>query len=121
MSGARFVRAAAAGEIPVEGALAVEIAGTRIALVRTRTAVYALADSCSHQYSRLSEGYVEGEAIECALHGSRFDLRTGRPLGPPATREVATFPVRVEGEDVFVGLDIQPAAAPATTDEETNR
>ena len=66
--------------------------------------VHAVEDVCSHEEYPLSEGWVEDHTIECALHGSRFDLRTGEPDSPPALRPVQIFPVRVEGEDVLVDL-----------------
>jgi 3-phenylpropionate/trans-cinnamate dioxygenase ferredoxin subunit len=47
---------------------------------------------------------VSGGTVECWLHGSRFDLRTGKPIGPPATEAVTTYPVRVDGDDVFVAV-----------------
>jgi 3-phenylpropionate/trans-cinnamate dioxygenase ferredoxin subunit len=53
----------------------------------------------------LSEGEVEDGHVECWLHGSMFDLRTGRPTGLPATRPVPTFPVTVEGDDVLVQME----------------
>jgi 3-phenylpropionate/trans-cinnamate dioxygenase ferredoxin component len=42
--------------------------------------------------------------VECWLHGSCFDLRTGKPTGPPATRPVATYEVKIDGDDVLVAL-----------------
>jgi 3-phenylpropionate/trans-cinnamate dioxygenase ferredoxin subunit len=57
-----------------------------------------------HEEYPLSEGWVEDHTIECALHGSRFDLLTGEPDSPPALRPVRIFPVKVEGEDVLVDL-----------------
>jgi 3-phenylpropionate/trans-cinnamate dioxygenase ferredoxin subunit len=50
----------------------------------------------------LSEGEVEGCTVECWLHGSRFDLRSGKPLDPPATQPVPVYPVRVEDGSVYV-------------------
>ena len=66
--------------------------------------VHAVEDVCSHEEYPLSEGWIEDHTIECALHGSRFDLLTGEPDSPPALRPVRIFPVRVEGEDVLVDL-----------------
>ena len=65
---------------------------------------YAIYDECSHAAVPLSEGEVEGCTLECWLHGSRFDLRTGKPTGLPATEPVATFPVEVRGNDVYVDI-----------------
>jgi len=75
-----------------------------VCLVRTGGAVYALRDECTHQAVPLSEGEVAGGTIECWLHGSRFDLATGRVLSPPATQPVVVFAVRIDCGDVFLHL-----------------
>ena len=82
----------------------VDIDGYPVCLVRSAGNVYALRDECTHESVPLSEGEVTDGAIECWLHGSRFELATGRVLSPPATKPVAVFPVRVDGEDVYVLL-----------------
>ncbi|MCO6007888.1 non-heme iron oxygenase ferredoxin subunit [Actinoallomurus purpureus] len=99
-----FTRACSLSELPAEGALAVEIDGTPVAVVRTGDDVYALRDVCSHAEVALSEGEVYNHTIECWLHGSCFDLRTGKPTNPPATQPVPTYPVKIEGDDVYVSL-----------------
>jgi 3-phenylpropionate/trans-cinnamate dioxygenase ferredoxin subunit len=99
-----FVPAAPLADVPDGGAIAVEVEGVELALVRDGDVVYAVVDECSHAAIPLSEGEVEGCEIECWLHGSRFDLRTGKPSGPPATDPVPTYPVRVEGDDVLVDV-----------------
>jgi 3-phenylpropionate/trans-cinnamate dioxygenase ferredoxin component len=97
-------RACAVSEV-VEGTpLAVTVDGIDIALVREGDEIYAIRDECSHAAIALSEGDVEGCEIECWLHGSRFDLRTGKPTGLPATEPVAIYPVSVEGDDVLVDV-----------------
>ena len=75
-----------------------------IALIRDGDEIYAILDECSHQSIALSEGEVEGCEIECWLHGSRFDLRTGKPLALPATEPVPIYPVTVDGDDVYVDV-----------------
>jgi 3-phenylpropionate/trans-cinnamate dioxygenase ferredoxin subunit len=72
--------------------------------------LYAIDDTCTHQDASLSDGWVEGCAVECPLHGSRFDLRTGEVDGPPATRPVRTHRIVVDGGMIHVEL---PAVAPA--------
>ncbi len=64
----------------------------------TSDEVFAIQDLCSHAAVALSEGEVEDCTVECWLHGSRFDLRTGKPTGLPATEPVATFPVEVRDD-----------------------
>jgi 3-phenylpropionate/trans-cinnamate dioxygenase ferredoxin subunit len=99
------LRAAALSEIPEEGAIRVELAGKPVCLARSGGEVFALHDVCSHADVALSEGDVEDGKIECWLHGSMFDLRTGEPTGLPANRPVPTFPVTVEGDDVLVQME----------------
>jgi 3-phenylpropionate/trans-cinnamate dioxygenase ferredoxin subunit len=102
-----FIPAAALSDVPDGGAIAVEVDGVEIALVRDGDVVYAVADECSHAAIPLSEGEVDGNEIECWLHGSRFDLRTGKPVNLPATEPVQTYPTTIEGEQVLV--DLAPA------------
>jgi 3-phenylpropionate/trans-cinnamate dioxygenase ferredoxin component len=99
-----FVRACALDDVAPASAVAVVVDGVEVAVVRNGDDVYAVSDECSHAAIPLSEGDVEGCEIECWLHGSRFDLRTGKPSGPPATEPVPTYPVRIEGGDVMVDV-----------------
>ena len=99
-----FVRACALAEVPADGALGVEVGGVPVAIVRTGGDVYALYDVCSHEEVPLSEGEIYDHTLECWLHGSCFDVRTGKPTGPPATKPVPTYPVKIEGADVYVAL-----------------
>jgi 3-phenylpropionate/trans-cinnamate dioxygenase ferredoxin component len=99
-----FTRACSLSELPETGTLGVEVAGVPVAVVRTGGEVFALHDVCSHEEVPLSEGEVYDHTVECWLHGSCFDLRTGKPTGPPATKPVATYPVQIDGDDVLVDV-----------------
>ena len=99
------MRACALADIPVEGAIKVNLDGIDICLARSEGEVFAINDTCSHADVSLAEGDVEDGTVECWLHGSRFDLRTGAPIGLPATRSVPTYPVTVIGDDVFLKLE----------------
>jgi 3-phenylpropionate/trans-cinnamate dioxygenase ferredoxin subunit len=99
-----WVRACALDEIAEGGARAVEVDGVEIAVVRSGDQVYAIHDECSHASVPLSEGDVEDGEIECWLHGSMFDLRTGKAVNLPATEPVPVYAVRIEGEDVLVDV-----------------
>ncbi len=101
-----FVRLASIDEIPADGMRAFEHDGRRIALYRIGDEIYATDDICSHEYAHLSEGWLEPEdcTVECPLHGSRFDIRTGAALTLPAFAPIAVYPVRIEGQDVLVEL-----------------
>jgi 3-phenylpropionate/trans-cinnamate dioxygenase ferredoxin component len=99
-----FIRACALSEVPQEGAVGVEVAAVPVAIVRAEGEVYAIRDVCSHEEIPLSEGEVYDHTVECWLHGSCFDLRTGKPTGLPATQAVPTYQVKIDGDDVFVAL-----------------
>jgi 3-phenylpropionate/trans-cinnamate dioxygenase ferredoxin subunit len=100
-----FVRVCSVDDLPRVGAVQAEIGGERVAIVRDSAGdIHAIDDTCSHANVSLSEGDVEGGAIECWLHGSRFDLRSGKPIGLPATTPIAVYPVKIDGGDVFVSV-----------------
>lgn len=102
---ATWHRACAAADVTDEAAIHVDIAGKPICVARSGGDLYAIYDVCSHADVPLSEGDVEDCTVECWLHGSRFDLRTGKPTGLPATRPVPIYPVKQEGDDVFVAIE----------------
>jgi 3-phenylpropionate/trans-cinnamate dioxygenase ferredoxin subunit len=84
----------------------VDVDGHRIAVVRIEDEWYAVDDRCSHADYSLAEGEVwcDEREIECWKHGSTFSLLTGEPQSLPATQPVAVYPVRVDGDDVYVSL-----------------
>ena len=103
-----WVRACGLDEVPEQGAVKVDdIAAFPIAIVRDAGSLHAIYDVCSHAFVFLSEGEVSDCAIECWLHGARFDLRTGAALSLPATEPVPVFPVKVEDDAVFVELPLE--------------
>ena len=110
-----FERVCARSEVPADGALRVELPDVDVAIVDFDGELYAIEDVCSHAEVALSEGDLDevdgAPTIECALHGSCFDLRTGAPTNLPATEPVPVYPVRVEGDDVLVDVDAPLAAA----------
>jgi 3-phenylpropionate/trans-cinnamate dioxygenase ferredoxin subunit len=75
-----------------------------IAIYRLGDGFYATEDTCSHAQASLAAGdiHLEECTVECPYHGSAFDIRTGRALGPPAVRPIKTYAVKVEGDEVFV-------------------
>jgi 3-phenylpropionate/trans-cinnamate dioxygenase ferredoxin subunit len=99
------VRACSLSDVPEEGAIRVMLDGKPVCIARSEGEVFAISDICSHADVALSEGDVEDGTVECWLHGSKFDLRTGAPTGLPATKPVATYPVTVEGDDVLVKME----------------
>jgi 3-phenylpropionate/trans-cinnamate dioxygenase ferredoxin subunit len=85
--------------------LRVELDDLEVAVVKVGDEVFAIEDVCSHADFPLTDGEVEDCTIECALHGSRFDLRTGKPTGPPANRPVPVYPTSVIDGVVYAELD----------------
>ena len=92
-------RVCALADVPADEPVAVTVGSYDVAVARSGDEVYALQDLCSHGAVPLSEGEVDDCTVECFLHGSRFDLRTGKPTCLPATEPVATFPVELRTND----------------------
>lgn len=91
-------------DLPVgEVATVVPENGAAIAVFHTEAGLFAIDDTCTHQDASLADGWVEDCTVECPLHESCFDLRTGKVSGPPAKVAVRTYPVRVVDGDVVVG------------------
>jgi 3-phenylpropionate/trans-cinnamate dioxygenase ferredoxin component len=105
MLDATFQRVCAADDVAPGTVVAVDVNGTPIALVHCGDGSYhATYDECSHEQIPLSEGEVDDCTLECWLHGSRFDVRTGEPTGLPATEPVPVYPVEIHDGDVYVSL-----------------
>jgi len=97
-------RVAALSELSEGDAFPVKLGDRLIALYQLDGKVYAIDDVCTHEFAQLSQGFVEGGEIECPLHQARFDIRTGRCLAPPATEDLQSYAVRIEGNDVYVNV-----------------
>jgi 3-phenylpropionate/trans-cinnamate dioxygenase ferredoxin component len=97
-------RACALSDLDDGKPFAVEVDDVEIVLVRQGQTVHALRDECSHAELALSEGELTPKGIECWLHGSCFDLRTGEPSSPPATEPVEVFAVEIRDGEVHVDV-----------------
>jgi nitrite reductase/ring-hydroxylating ferredoxin subunit len=84
--------------------LGVSVGEEQIALYNLAGEIYATSNICTHAFALLSDGWLDGETIECPLHAGRFEVKTGKGLGPPIPCDIKTFPVRVVGDDVQVQL-----------------
>ena len=102
---AKWVRVAAVKQVGAGEMLAVEAGGKPIALFHLEDGSWhATGNVCTHAYAMLTEGWLEGDVIECPLHAGRFDVRTGQAMGAPVEEDLPTYPVKVEGADVFVAV-----------------
>ena len=96
-------RAASLDELVENQALRVVLEGVPIAVVKDSAGeVHAIGDTCTHGEISLSEGFVEGETLECWAHGSQFSLISGKPLNLPAYEPVPVFPVEIIDGDVYI-------------------
>ena len=97
-----WVRVAAVAALADDTPLPAKLGDIPIALYRLDGKVYAIDDVCTHAFALLSQGFIDGGAIECPLHQACFDIATGRCLAGPATVDLRTYAVKVDGDEVFV-------------------
>jgi len=101
---AEFIAVATKDELPNGARKIVEIDGRAIAVFNIAGAYYAIADVCSHDDGPVAEGDLNDYEIECPRHGAHFDVRTGKVLSFPAIVDIPAYPVKVENDDILVGL-----------------
>lgn len=85
--------------------LGVTLGERELALYDLDGEIYATDNLCTHAFALLSQGWLDGDTIECPLHGGRFDVKTGKALCPPVTEDLKTYKVRVVGDDIQVRLE----------------
>jgi len=84
---------------------AVEVDDQSIALYRVEGRLFATGNICTHQHAYLTDGYLDGDCIECPLHGGRFHIETGEPCGGPVDIPLKTYPIKEEQGVVYVEVD----------------
>ncbi len=115
-----FVKVCERTDLPAQGATRrVDVDGVPVALVAAEGELFAIDDTCSHDEVSLADGEVEGLTVECWLHGSRFDVRTGEALCLPAKKSVPVYDVKIEGDGVYVS--VSPIAVPSIQQESNAR
>lgn len=100
-----FSRACSTADVATGKAFGTVVDGVPVAVVSTDEGWFAIHDECSHAAVPLSEGDVDDCHLECWMHGSRFDLRTGVPDALPATIPVPVYPISIDGDDVLVDVE----------------
>ncbi|HEY1889548.1 MAG TPA: non-heme iron oxygenase ferredoxin subunit [Steroidobacteraceae bacterium] len=110
-SDSAFVRVARIADVPKGRMLEVTVGTRSIVLCHTRDGWFAVDNLCSHAYAKLSEGRLRKTRIICPLHGGSFDCRTGAATGAPAVAPLATYPIRLMGEDVEIAVEKQLAGS----------
>lgn len=102
----QFVRVGTKVEFEsLEAGKLVQAGGHRIAIFDIGGSYYAIEDTCPHRGGPLSEGKIEGDEVICPWHGSRFNIKTGAVVHPPARQGVKSFPVRIAGDDLEVEIE----------------
>jgi len=100
------IRICAVDDIRAGKAIRVKLGEQAIAIVKTKSGeIKAIDDKCSHGEISLSEGFVEGNTIECWAHGAKFSLDTGEALTLPAFEPVSVYPVLIEGDTIYLDYD----------------
>ena len=99
-----FFQVCKTNDVPDPGRAALEVDNHLIVMIHLDGKFYALDDACSHEGGPLGEGILEGYQLVCPIHGSRFDVRTGKALSTPAVHSISVYEVKVEGNNVFVKI-----------------
>lgn len=103
---AKFLKVATTSELALGQAKKVEVDGKVIALFNLEGSYHAIDDACSHRGGPLSGGPTDGEVVTCPWHGSKFNVKSGDVLTPPARTGVSSYRVRVSGSDIEIELEI---------------
>jgi 3-phenylpropionate/trans-cinnamate dioxygenase ferredoxin subunit len=94
-----------ASDIPPERVAVFQVGDHDVAVCNVAGEFFAIDDVCTHDGGALDQGELEGDQIECPRHGARFDVRTGAAVQLPAFMPVESHEVRVEGDEVQVGVE----------------
>jgi len=97
-----YVKVASVDDLAAGEMMMIELGGDLICLANVDGTFYAISDDCSHVGGALSEGELEGSTVTCPLHGGQFDMRTGKAIRRPPLEDVASYAVKVEGQDVLI-------------------
>ena len=104
LSQLEFIPVATVDELGNGERILFDIGGESIALFNIAGEYFAIADLCSHDDGPVAEGDLQDHEIECPRHGARFDVRTGEARSLPAVIDIPAYPVRVNGNEILVGL-----------------
>ena len=99
-----FLEIAPTGELPVGERLFIEVEGRSIVIFNLAGKFYAIGDVCSHDNGPVGDGEIEENEIICPRHGARFDIRTVKATSLPAVVDIPSYPVRVMGDMIEIGL-----------------
>ena len=98
-----FMKVAQTSDLPPGATKQVEVDGELVALINADGEICAIGGECTHAGAYLADGYLDGDSLECPLHGACFNIRTGEVETPPAFEDVPVYQVKVEGSDILLG------------------
>ena len=106
-----YIKVAEVANLPTNKMIAVEVKGQEILIANVDGAYFAISNKCTHLGGSLAKGAIDGSVIRCPKHGARFDVKTGKAVGEAKlgfikmkVADEKTFPIRVEGSDILVGI-----------------
>ncbi|HEY4773503.1 MAG TPA: non-heme iron oxygenase ferredoxin subunit [Xanthobacteraceae bacterium] len=102
MSQEKWLSVAARDALEEGAMMPIEAGGLSIALYNIAGEIYATDNICTHAFATLTDGCLDGDVIECRLHGGTFEVKTGKGLGDPISEDLKTYPVRVVGDMIEV-------------------
>jgi glycine betaine catabolism B len=100
--GEDFIKVAETEDVQVSQMMAVEVNDEKICLANVNGKYYAIGNVCTHMGGPLAEGKLEDYIVQCPWHGSRFDIRSGKVVRPPAMKPEPTYEVKVENNDILI-------------------
>lgn len=97
-----WITVARNAEVSDDEGLGTVVGKEHVGVFRVNGKLYAIEDICPHAYALLSQGFVEGQTVECCLHGAVFDIPTGKMLKEPGGRDLKTYQVRQDGDEIQI-------------------
>jgi nitrite reductase/ring-hydroxylating ferredoxin subunit len=104
MAEEKWVNVAALSALAEGKMVGVEVGDLLIALYNVEGEIYATDNTCTHAFAMLTDGFLDGDIIECPLHGGCFKVKTGEGQGAPITENLRTYPVRIVADAIEVNV-----------------
>ena len=100
-----YLDVCAIDDLPLGERLFIQLGEVPVVIMNVNGEYYAIEDVCTHDDGPLGEGEIEDDEIICPRHGARFNLRTGEVLTLPAVIGVNTYPIKIEGDRILIGVE----------------
>jgi nitrite reductase/ring-hydroxylating ferredoxin subunit len=104
MSDEKWIAVGSPADLPEGSMKGIESGDLQIAVYNIEGEFFATDNICSHAFALLTDGFLDGDVVECPLHGGCFKVKTGEGMGAPISEDIKTFPVRVVGDTIEVRI-----------------